>query len=86
MGVVSDDDVIHLFAEPKISPKLYTHDYDDVFDLFYEEVGWSYPILAHSAHQPLLPPPRRHLSGPTTPKLHPLGTRVSSDNGAWSLE
>ena len=37
MGVVSDDDVIHLFAEPKISPKLYTHDDDDVFYLFLQK-------------------------------------------------
>jgi hypothetical protein len=33
----SDDDVIHLFAEPKISPKLYTHDDDDVFYLFLQK-------------------------------------------------
>jgi hypothetical protein len=29
----------------------------------------SYPLLAHSSHHPLLPPPRRPLTGPTPPKF-----------------
>jgi len=49
------------------------------------EVGWSQPLLAHSSHHPTFPPPRRPLSGPTPPKLHPaMGTRPPPHQAAAS--